>query len=304
MPPSEPQPTLPDSTRRGESMKSSDRTAAPDRRRELHDPLETAFADLVARDEWTRMLAVAARFHHYSPANVVLIVCQRPDATRVAGYRAWQAVGRQVRRGERGIAILAPCTYAARADDESEPTGDDTRRVLRGFKVAHVFDLAQTEGDPLPDVRPALLDGDAPAGLWDALAAQVTAAGFTLERGDCRPANGRTDHAARTVTVRDDVSAAQAAKTLAHELAHVLLHDGTEYALGCRGLVEVEAESVAYVVATAWGMPSDAYTLPYVAHWADGNINAIKATADHVISTAHAILSAMDSTEQRSPALP
>jgi hypothetical protein len=284
-------------------MTTPDRTAAPDRLREVHDQLETAFADLVSGDDWARMLAVAARFHHYSPANVLLILCQRPDATRVAGYRAWQAVGRQVRRGERGIAILAPCTYAVRADDEPEPACDEPRRVLRGFKVAHVFDLAQTDGHPLPDLRPALLDGDAPAGLWDALAAQVTAAGFALERGDCWPANGRTDHAARTVTVRNDVSAAQAAKTLAHELAHVLLHDGTEYTLGCRGLVEVEAESVAYVVSTASGMPTDAYTLPYVAHWADGNINAIKATADRVISTAHAILSAMDPTEERSPAL-
>jgi hypothetical protein len=284
-------------------MKTPERTAAPDRLGELHDRLETAFADLVSGDEWARMLAVAARFHHYSPANVLLIRCQRPDATRVAGYRAWQALGRQVRRGEHGIAILAPCTYTAHTDDDTEPAANEPRRVLRGFKVAHVFDLAQTDGDPLPDIRPALLDGDAPAGLWDALAAQVETAGFALDRGDCRPANGRTDYSARAVTVRDDVSAAQATKTLAHELAHVLLHDGTEYALGCRGLVEVEAESVAYIVAAASAMPTDAYTLPYVAHWADGNINAMKATAERVMSTAHAILSAMDPTEERFPAL-
>ncbi|HET9733518.1 MAG TPA: ArdC-like ssDNA-binding domain-containing protein [Acidimicrobiales bacterium] len=275
--------------------RSRDPSAAADRLRELHTQLETAFADLVSSDDWARMLAVAARFHHYSPANVMLILHQRPDASRVAGYRAWQSVGRQVRRGEHGIAILAPCTYAGHHDDdEAEPGNEEPRRVLRGFKVAHVFDLAQTEGDPLPDVRPALLDGHAPAGLWEALAAQVTAAGFTLERGDCRPANGRTDYTIRTVTVRDDVSDAQAAKTLAHELAHVLLHDGTEYVLGCRGLVEVEAESVAYIVASASGLATDAYTVPYVAHWADGNSNAVKATAERVISTAHAILSAID----------
>ena len=85
-------------------------------------------------------------------------------------------------------------------------------------------------------------------GLWDGLAAQVTAAGFTLRRDDCRLASGRTDYTARTVTVRADVTDAQGAKTLAHELAHVLMHDGTAHALGCRGLVEVEAESVADVV--------------------------------------------------------
>jgi antirestriction protein ArdC len=285
-------------------MDTSTVMGAPDKLRALHHQLESALAELASSDEWTRMLNTAARFHNYSPANILLILRQRPDATRVAGYRTWQSVGRQVRQGERGIAILAPCTYAARFDDDdTEPTDEEPRRVLRGFKVAHIFDLAQTDGDPLPDIRPALLDGDAPAGLWDALAAQVAAAGFTLERGGCRPANGRSDYTARSVTVRDDVSAAQAAKTLAHELAHVLLHDGTEYALGCRGLAEVEAESVAYIVATASGLPTDAYTLPYVAHWAEGNINAIKATADRVISTAHDILSAMEQTEERSPAL-
>ena len=160
-------------------------------------------------------------------------------------------------------------------------------------------DIDQTEGEPIPDIRPALLDGDAPAGLWDSLAAQVVAAGFTVGRGDCRPANGRTDYAARTVTVRPDLPDAQAAKTLAHELAHVLLHDGTAYVLGCRGLVEVEAESVAYVVASASGLVTDAYTLPYVAHWSNGNLNAIKVTAERVIACAHGILELIEAKEAR-----
>jgi antirestriction protein ArdC len=262
---------------------------APDKLRALHDQLESAFTELVSGTDWARMLTAAARFHHYSPANILLILRQRQDATRVAGYRTWQRLGRQVRRGERAVAILAPCTYLRPVDDENN-AADEPRHVLRGFKIAHVFDISQTDGDPLPHVGPALLDGDAPAGLWDALSAQVTAAGFELHRDDCRPANGRTDYIARTVTVRPDVSEAQATKTLAHELAHVLLHDGTAYALGCRGLVEVEAESVAYIVATAAGMPTDTYSLPYVAHWSDGNINAIKVTADRVIASARAIL--------------
>jgi hypothetical protein len=121
---------------------------------------------------------------------------QRPDATGVAEYRTWQRLGRQVRRGERGIAILAPCSYNVRADDEPD-TDDNARRVLRAFKIAHAFDIDQTDGEPIPDVRPALLDGDAPAGLWDALAAQVAVAGFELHRDDCHPANGRTDYTAR-----------------------------------------------------------------------------------------------------------
>ena len=274
-------------------MHTTTEANAPDRLRALHNQLEAGFAELVSSDAWARMLRVAARFHDYSPSNVLLILRQRPEATRVAGYRSWQSLGRQVRRGERGLAILAPCTYKRVAEDHEGQPDDEGPRVLRGFKVAHVFDVDQTDGEPLPEIRPALLEGGAPAELWDDLAGQVTAAGFTVRRGDCTPANGRTDYLARTVTVRADVSAAQAAKTLAHELAHVLLHDGTEYALGCRGLIEVEAESVAYIVATAAGLPTEAYSFPYVARWAGGNLNAVKATAERVITTAHTILSAM-----------
>jgi hypothetical protein len=87
--------------------------------------------------------------------------------------------------------------------------------------VVHVFDIAQTEGDPLPDVPPALLTGQALAGLWDDLAGQVSGHGYTLERGDCSGANRYTDPARRVVRVRDDVDDAQAVKTLAHELGHI-----------------------------------------------------------------------------------
>jgi antirestriction protein ArdC len=158
------------------------------------------------------------------------------------GYRAWQALGRQVRAGERGISILAPCTYKRTNDEDDAET-----RVLRGFRVAHVFDVSQTDGKPLPTPAVTRLEGEAPSGLWEALSAQVEATGFTLERHDIAgTANGTTDFGSRLVTVDAGLSPAQAAKTLAHELAHVLLHTGTEYALGCRGRAEVEAESVAY----------------------------------------------------------
>jgi len=117
--------------------------------------------------------------------NLLLIGAQAPQATRVAGFRTWQSVGRQVRKGERGIAILAPCTYRPKTADRAEPAGpagqepattcsggaapDAGGKQVRGFRVAHVFDLSQTDGDPLPDVAPTLLVGQAPSGLWDAL---------------------------------------------------------------------------------------------------------------------------------------
>jgi len=115
--------------------------------------------------------------------NLLLIGAQAPQATRVAGFRSWQSLGRQVRRGERGIAILAPCTYRPKAAERAEPATTCSggaapdaggSQQVRGFRVVHVFALYQTEGAPLPDVAPSLLVGQAPAGLWDALASQVT----------------------------------------------------------------------------------------------------------------------------------
>jgi antirestriction protein ArdC len=267
-----------------------------DKAAELHAQLEQDFAELVSGEQWAAMLATASRFHNYSAGNVMLILRQCPTATRVAGYRTWQSVGRQVRKGERGIAILAPCVYRRR--DVDETTGEETEhRGVSGFRVAHVFDVGQTDGQEIADVAPALLEGEAPAGLWDALAEQVAAAGFTLERGQCDGANGRTNYSTRTVTVRDDVDDAQACKTLAHELGHVLLHEHELTAFGCRGRLEVEAESVAYVVSQACGMATTSYSLPYVARWADGDVKVVKATAERVIRTAHAILAGIDAGE-------
>lgn len=269
--------------------------SSTDKAAELQAQLQTDLAELVASERWQEMLDTASRFHSYSARNIMLILSQRPTATRVAGYRTWQSMDRQVRKGERGIAILAPCVYKRSSVDDT--TGEEsTVRRLAGFRVAHVFDIGQTDGEPIADVRPELLAGQGPAGLWDALASQVAAAGFTLERGQCGGANGRTNYSARTVTVRDDVDDAQACKTLAHELAHVLLHEG-ELTMGCRGRLEVEAESVAYVVSQASGMDTSDYSLAYVATWANGDLALVTKTAERVVRTAHQILAGIDAGE-------
>lgn len=251
----------------------------------VHDQLTASVEALASSEAWKQMLTVAARFHRYSPNNVLLITVQRPEATLVAGYRTWQGLGRQVIRGERGIAILAP--VVTRADPE--PDQETTSRVLRGFRVTHVFDVSQTDGKPLPDTRPALLAGGSPRGLWDRLADQVHAAGFSLDRGDCGAANGYTDHVRKHVRVRDDVSPAQASKTLGHELAHVLLH-GPDQPLRERHVAEVEAESVAYVIAAAAGLPTEGYSVPYVAGWASGDSDVVREAATRVLSTARQII--------------
>ncbi len=266
----------------------------------LLSELHQGVRQLVASDEWARYLEVAARFHTYSPTNQLLIWWQRPDATRVAGYQRWQELGRQVRKGEKGIAILAPMTRKAHGDDCHGKKGCDCPLRLGGFKTAHVFDVAQTDGEPLPDpIGPETLTGDAPTHLWIALATQVGEAGFDLRRettSGCESAFGVTDYTARVVIVRPDLDERQACKTLAHELAHVLLHDPARDDSGrARGVKEVEAESVAYVVLRRYGVDDvGCYSFGYLAGWAQGDPRLIEATAERVARTADEIAAKVD----------
>ncbi len=167
------------------------------------------------------------------------------------------------------------------------------KQQVRGFRVVHVFALHQTEGAPLPDVAPSLLVGQAPAGLWKDLASQVAGHGYALERGDCCGANGYTDPRRRVVRIRDGIDDARAVKTLLHELGHLEcghVVDLTTY-LTCRGRCEVEAESVAYVVAAAHGLDASGYSFAYVAGWAGGDLTHVRQTAETVTKAARTILS-------------
>lgn len=296
----------------------ADRAAAQQAKLEaVHDQLTQQVASLLDGADWKAWLTVAARFHTYSWSNTLLIYSQHPDATRVAGYRQWQRIGRQVTKGEQGIAILAPVFKRAPEPQDDRPaqphvpdrtqnkTAETGRpRRLVGFRVAYVWDIAQTSGDPLPE-QPSggRLHGTAPAGLWDALAAQVTAAGFTLERGDTAPADGYTDFKTHTVRVGEGVEEAHAVQVLAHELAHVLLHDPSQRdeaaepgdTRRCYGTGEVEADSVAYLICTVAGLDTSATTFPYIAGWATGvnsdqPVKVVEDTTRRVLTTAQHVI--------------
>lgn len=293
-----------------------------DRREELLSEAMERLADgvetLRTGDGWRAWLDMASQMPAYSANNQLLLMIQKPDATMVAGFRQWKALGRNVIKGETALRVLAPMVVRAKVDRDAkaaEATAADTASTepspartgerreigIRGYKAVPVFDVSQTEGEPLPEPdRPVLLEGQAPEGLWDALAAQVDAAGFTLHRVPSADviygANGVTDFKARTVSVRSDVSDAQAVKTLAHELAHVRLHDpvaGEMFA--CRGEGEVEAESVAYLVSAESGLSTDDYSFAYVARWAESaKADVLTRTAEQIRSTARSILATID----------
>lgn len=278
----------------------------------MHEQLATAVTRMQDGAEWTSWLRFASGFHRYSFNNTVLMwvqaeVAGRPTPTMVAGYRAWQAKGYRPLAGQ-GMRIFAPVFARVplrdAAGNEVHDTNGDTvlvRRVV-GAKPVTVWDIASVDGPPLPSrPMPQLLVGQAPAGLWASLAEIAAEDGFDVTRGDCGGANGWTNFDTREIRVRDDVDDAHAVKTLVHELAHMRLHaPATDAGLGQvlhRGVEEVEAESVAFIVLDVHGIDSSQYTFNYVLGWATAATKAgvtvedlITTTGDRVVSTADTIL--------------
>lgn len=256
--------------------------------------LEEGVQQLASSAEWKRMLKTAAKFHTYSWRNCMLIAMQCPHATHVAGYRAWQSMDRQVRKGEPGIKITAPNTY--RVKEDGAPEDDKGQVQVRGFRVEHVWDISQTDGEPLPDVAPSVLDGEAPAGLWDALVAQAEAAGYTVAReATVTGAEAEVEHTERIVRVQPEAGDAAATRALAHEVAHILLgHQGGKCG-NPREQREVEAESVAFAVCSAVGFDTGSTSFAYIAGWAEEGkeVEAVTATADRVVKTARGIIDAL-----------
>jgi len=262
-------------------------------RPELLAQLSEGVARLTTSDEWQRYLRFQSAFHTYSFGNVLLIAAQRPTATRVAGFHAWRKLGRHVLKGERAIWVLAPMVYKR---DDADAADDD--RVIRGFKYVPVFDVAQTDGEELPNVC-TVLSGEDPAGLFLRLTGVAQALGFQVKLDELPDGlNGNCSHLEHLIRVRSANSPAQRVKTLAHEIAHAILHE----TFTNRGLAELEAESTAYVVCNALGLDTSGYSLGYVATWAGGGeeaIAAIKASCERIQKTAAQILRPFDAEQER-----
>lgn len=268
---------------------------------QAHEEMAAAVADLATSEGWQRYLNFAGQLHGYSASNVAWLAGQAAargtDLEAVAGYRKWQSLGRQVQKGEAGYRVIAPVTRKIEPDEVDASTGEPERKIV-GWRVETVFDVGQTKGEPLPEKpQPVRLDGPAPAGLWDQIAAQIEAAGYSVKLED--PAHegalGVTDFAAKSVAVRPDLPEAQRCKTLAHELAHVSLEHGNRQIP--RSTAEIEAESVACLVMASCGVESGVYSVPYVAGWAGGDVEQVQATAKRVLATVNGITAKIDLPE-------
>src|SRR5580698_7985345 len=261
-------------------------------RPELLAQLTEGVQRLTTSSEWQRYLDFQSRFHRYSFGNVLLIAAQCHEATQVAGFHAWRKMARFVRKGEKAIFVLAPMVYK----DTDAAQGDDDR-VIRGFKWVPVFDVAQTDGEERPSICNRLA-GDAPAGLFAQLVAVAQSVGYSVEDAELSAStNGDCNFELHRIRVELSNSPVQRVKTLAHEIAHAILHEGFKD----RRLAELEAESTAYVVCAGLGISSDDYSFGCVATWAGGGdeaIAGIKASCDRIQKTASTILRSFETEEQ------
>jgi antirestriction protein ArdC len=251
-------------------------------RSELLRQLGEQVEALTSSSEWKRWLDVAARFHDYSFGNQMLIAAQRPDATKVAGYRTWQSLGRQVRKGERGIKIFAPMAVK---DRDAE---DDRASVKILFRVVHVFDIAQTDGDQLPEMEWPILATMPDAGLYDRMTAVCGALGLTVNftGTSADGARGWYEPDIRRITIVDTYPIASQTRTLLHELAHSL-DPGCHEHRGetTRAERELVAESAAYLAGKRLGLDMDECSTCYVASWG-GQPKELERIAGRVLTVA------------------
>lgn len=251
--------------------------------------LEEGVEKVFTSEQYQMYLQTMAKFHNYSFNNTLLIAMQRPDATLLAGYQTWQKkFQRHVKRGEKGIKIIAPVPVkekrqGEKIDEETQeivigidgqPETETVERILPRFRVTTVFDVSQTEGEPLPTLEVNELVGDVfiyedfMKGLEE-----ISPVPFQFQEIDSG-AKGYYSNAEKLVAIQTGMSQAQTMKTAVHETAHAILHDRD--VMEENGITkdrmtkEVESESVAYVVCNHFGLDTSDYSFNYVAGWSSG----------------------------------
>lgn len=266
--------------------------------------LETGVENIFTGNKYAQYLQTMSKFHRYSFNNTLLIAMQRPDATLVTGYRNWQSMGRQVKKGEKGITILAPAPIKRKREQEildqnrkplldadGKPRTEEVEVVIPRFKPTTVFDISQTDGEPIETLAPEELT-EAVAD-YDLFMEAITAVSPVPIRFDeiAGEAKGYYHSGDKEIVIQKGMSESQTIKTAIHETGHARLHDkdimekqGIEKD---RLTKEVEAESVAYCVCSAFGVDTSEYSFPYIAGWSSNrDMKELKASMDIIRKTA------------------
>ena len=270
--------------------------------------LKAGVEDIQGSEQFRMFLTTMAKFHDYSIGNQILIMIQKPEATRVAGFNTWKDLGRFVKKGEKGIAILAPVmppkakatcpgcgaevSRKARYCPEcghglGGPSGFDFEQP-RYFRVVHVFDIDQTEGDELPQFEVPVLTGAANEELFAMLLEIMKPCGIDVSFEPQPTLNPgiKGQYSPGEIWVKPDEPRAQQLKTLLHEIAHYYSENVFRMP---RADAETIAESAAYVVGAHYGFDTGVRSFPYVAIWSrdkkvlDQNLSAIRKVSSTII---------------------
>jgi antirestriction protein ArdC len=233
----------------------------------------------------TGYLKAIGRFHRYSLHNVMLIASQKPNASYVAGFRTWNELGRFVKKGEKGILILAPIVRRKPEDEEDQK---ESSASVAGFRAAYVFDVSQTDGKELPQI--GIVQGD-PSRCGEQLRSFASAQGISIDYSlAIAPARGMSSGG--KITLLPDQPPAEEFSTLAHELAHELLHRGERRSATSRRIRETEAEATAFVVCHAIGLETGSAASDYIQLW-NGDAQLLTESLAHIRQAAAQMLAAL-----------
>ena len=288
---------------------------------EITDKLEEGLKELFESEKYKTYLSTMSKFHNYSFNNTLLIAMQKPEATLVAGYKAWQKnFERHVNKGEKAIRILAPAPYKIKEerdkldpvtgemmfDENGMPQKEQVEVTIPAFRAVSVFDVSQTDGKPIPELEAQELLSTV-EGYEDFVQALMNVApvpiGFEDIPGDSK---GYFHTEEKRIAVQENMSESQTLKTMVHEVAHSMLHnkeinrdDLMEVPAKDRNTKEVEAESVAYTVCQHFGIDTSDYSFGYIAGWSSGkDMKELKSSLDTIRKTASELITGIEGALQ------
>lgn len=287
--------------------------------KEITDRLEAGLKELFESEKYKSYLSTMSKFHNYSFNNTLLIALQKPEATLVAGYKAWQKnFERHVNKGEKAIRILAPAPYKIKEerdkldpvtgemmlDENGMPQKEETEVTIPAFRAVSVFDVSQTDGKPIPELEAQELLSTV-EGYEDFVQALMNVApvpvSFEEIPGDSK---GYFDTVEKRIAVQENMSESQTLKTMVHEVAHSMLHDkevnqSMDVPAKDRNTKEVEAESVAFTVCQHFGIDTSEYSFGYIAGWSSGrDMKELKNSLDTIRRTASELITGIEGALQ------
>jgi len=293
----------------------ADNRTEQQRLKEITDKLEEGLKELFESEKYKSYLNTMSKFHNYSFNNTLLIAMQKPEATLVAGYKAWQKnFDRHVNKGEKAIRILAPAPYKIKEerdkldpvtgellfDENGMPQKENVEITIPAFRPVSVFDVSQTDGKPIPELETAELLQTV-EGYEDFVKALMEVApvpiGFEDIPGESK---GYFHTEEKRIAVQENMSESQTLKTMVHEVAHSMLHNkelnkDTDVPVKDRNTKEVEAESIAYTVCQHFGIDTSDYSFGYIAGWSSGKeMTELKASLDTIRRTASELITGIE----------